>query len=179
VKVAIVVPPYNVVGNASTTTSARENAGADELAEAMRVALGIDVPVVEAPLTSAPTEGYLLVFHTVPWVVEPELARRIIAFDEGRAYIMKDVEQYGFAGAVEMHRYFQWRTQRDRERGYGLIGRKDVAARMSESPPSSLDFPRPALGPYTSAHYDIIASDTARNLPELIVEYLKAYDAAP
>ena len=169
-KVAIVVPPYAVVGNASTTTSARENAGADELAEAMGVALGIDVPVVEAPLTSAPTEGYLLVFHRGPWVVEPELARRIIAFDEGRAYIMEDVEQYGFAGAVEMHRYFQWRTQRDRERGYGLVGKKAVATRMSARLPGL---------PFTSPNYGVMESATARNLPELIAEYLKAYDAAP
>ena len=168
-KVAIVVPPYELVGNASTTTSARENDAADELAEAMRRALAIDVPVIEGPLSGAPAEGYLLAFR-VPWVIDPALARRIIAFDEDRSSIMKRVEQHGFAGAVEMHRYFQWRTQRDRERGYGLIGKKEIAARMSALRSS---------GPYTSAHYDIVASDTARNLPELIAEYLKAYDAPP
>jgi len=170
VKVAIVIPPVETAGSAWPQASARETTRADELAEAMRVALAIDVPVLEAPLASAPADGYLLVFHTVPWVVDPALARRIIAFDEGRAYIMKDVEQYGFAGAVEMHRYFQWCTQRDTERGDGLVVKKDVAARMSA---------RLLSGPYTSASYGMIASDTARNLPELIAEYLKAYDAAP
>jgi hypothetical protein len=169
VKVAIVTPPYELVGNAPTTTSSREMDRADELAEAMRGALGIDVPVIEGPLTKAPAQGYLLAFR-VPRAIDPALAHRIVAFDEDRSSVMKRLEQHGFAGAVEMHRYFQWRTQRDRERGYGLIGKKEIAARMS-SPPSS--------GPYTSEHYDIIASSTARNLPELIAEYLKAYDAAP
>src|SRR5262245_21107368 len=136
----------------------------------MRHALAIEVPVVEVPLAGAPADGYLLVFHRAPWAVTPELARRIIAFDEDRASVMEDVEQYGFAGAVEKHRYFQWRAQRDKERGYGLVGRKDVAARM----PARL-----AGGPYTSANYAILASDTARDLPGLIAEYLRAYDAGP
>lgn len=48
------------------------------------------------------------------------------------------------------------------------MGRKDVAARMSA---------RIASGPYTSAHYGMIASDTARDLPGLIAKYLKSYDA--
>jgi hypothetical protein len=157
VKVAIVLSPLE---------PARELVSADELAEAMRVALSIDVPVVAAPLTSAPADGYLLAFH-VPSTIDPELARRVIAFDEDRSSIMKRLEQYGFAGAVEKHRYFQWRTQRDDERGYGLVGRKDVAARMPA---------RIAGGPYTSASYGIIASDTARDLPGLIAEYLRAYD---
>jgi hypothetical protein len=167
-KVAIVVTPYESGGDASTAL--RETDGADELAEAMRGALAIDVPVVVGPLASAPADGYLLVFHHVPWKVDPELARRIISIDEDRSSIVKNVEQYGFAGAVEKHRYFMWRTQRDSERGDGLVGRKTVAPRMSA---------RVLGGPYTSANYAMLASDTARDLPGLIAEYLKAYDAAP
>jgi hypothetical protein len=169
VKVAIVIPPHETAGNASTT-SVREAVSADELAEAMRAALAIDVPVIETPLTSPLPDGYLLVFHTVPWTIGPELARRIISIDEDRSSIMKNLEQHGFAGAIEKYRYFQWCTKRDDERGYGLVGRKDVATRM----PAQI-----AGGPYTSASYGIIASDTARDLPGLIAEYLKAYDAAP
>jgi hypothetical protein len=169
VKVFIVVPPYESAGPAATSGPAHETEGAGELAEAMRGALAIDVPVLVAPLTSAPTDGYLLAFR-VPRSIDPSVARRIIAFDEDRSSVMKNVEQYGFAGAVEKHRYFQWRHQRDRERGYGLIGKKDVAARMS----AHLAGP-----PFTSPDYGIISSDTARDLPGLIAEYLKAYDAAP
>jgi hypothetical protein len=168
VKVAIVVPPYASASAAST--SAREQGSVDELAEAMRSALAIDVPVLETPLAGLPADGYLIVFHTVPWTVDAEVARRIIAIDEGRSSIMKNLEQHGFAGAVETHRYFLWRTQRDQERGDGLVGKKHVAARMSA---------RVLSGPYTSANYGMLASDTARDLPGLIAEYLKAYDAAP
>lgn len=168
-KLAIVVPPYEPGGDVSTSASARQLARADELAEAMRSALAIDVPVVEGPLASAPADGYLLAFR-VPSTVDPEVARRIIAFDEDRSSVMKRIEQHGFAGAVEKQRYFEWCTRRDAERGYGLVGRKDVVARI----PAQI-----ATGPYTSARYGIIASDTARDLPGLIAEYLRAYDAGP
>lgn len=168
-KVTILVPPYEPAGDAATTDSARQLSRADELAEAIRRALSIDVPVVDGPLAAAPATGYLLAFR-VPSTVSPELARRIIAFDEDRSSVMKRLELHGFAGAVEKQRYFEWCTHRDGERGYGLVGRRDVAARMSA---------RVASGPYTSARYGMIASDTAHDLPGLIAEYLKAYDADP
>ena len=169
-KVAIIIPPRETVGHPWPQTSAREAGRADELAEAMRGALAIDVPVIETPLTSPLPDGYLLVFHTVPWTIGPELARRIIAIDEDRSSIMKNVEQHGFAGAIEKYRYFMWSAQRDKERGDGLVGKKTIAARMSA---------RVLGGPYTSANYGMLASDTARDLPGLIAEYLRAYDAAP
>lgn len=165
-KVTILVPPYEPA--AAEGAPARQLARADALAEAMRGALAIDVPIVDGPLATAPVTGYLLAFR-VPSTVDPEIARRIIAFDEDRASIMKRVEQLGFAAAVEKQRYFEWTTRPDDDRGYGLVGRKDVAARMPA---------RIATGPYTSPRYGLLASDTARDLPALIAEYLRAYDAA-
>lgn len=167
--VSILVPAYEPVANLATTTSARQLFRADELAEAIRGALAIDVPVIEGGLANAPATGYLLAFQ-VPSTVDPQLARRIVAFDEDRASLMKRLELHGFAGAVEKQRYFEWRTRPDAERGYGLVGKKDVAARMSA---------RIASGPYTSARYGMIASDNARDLPGLVAEYLKAYEATP
>jgi hypothetical protein len=166
VKVAILVPPYPHAD--ATASSARQIARADELAGAIRRALSIDVPVVDGTLADAPATGYLLAFR-VPSTVDPELARRVIAFDEDRSSIMKRVELLGFAGAVEKQRYFEWCTRPDGDRGYGLVGRKDVVERMPA---------RIAEGPYTSTRYGILASDTARDLPGLIAEYLVAYDAA-
>jgi hypothetical protein len=167
VKVTLLVPPFETAGAAVATDSARQLAHADALAEAIRGALSIDVPIVDGPLAAAPATGYLLAFR-VPATVDPELARRIIAFDEDRATVMKRVEQHGFAGAVEKQRYFEWTTHPDDDRGYGLVGRKDVAARMPA---------RITTGPYTSPRYGLLASDTARDLPGLIAEYLRAYDA--
>jgi hypothetical protein len=82
---------------------------------------------------------------------------------------MRRVEQHGFVATVEKQRYFEWRARREAERGYGLVGKKDVAARIPA---------RIVSGPYTSARYGMIASDTARDLPSLIAEYLKAHEAA-
>ena len=112
-------------------------------------------------------DGYLLAF-AVPPTVGPALARRIVAFNEDRSGIVQRIEQAGFAAAVEKHRYFQWYSQPDRDRGDGLIGRRDVAARMPA---------RIASGPFTGAHYGAIASETARDLPGLIAAYLEAYHA--
>jgi hypothetical protein len=44
------------------------------------------------------------------------------------------------------------------------VGKRDVAARMQA---------RIVSGPYTSEHYGLIASDTARGLPGLLAEYLR------
>jgi hypothetical protein len=168
-KISILIPVHDAAAARPNLASARELCHADQLAEAMRGALGIEVPILEGSLADAPATGYLLAF-TVPSTVDPALARRIVAFDEDRSGIVQRIEHAGFAAAVEKHRYFQWYSQPDRDRGSGLIGRKDVAARMPA---------RIANGPFTGAHYGAIASETARDLPGLIAAYLAAYDAAP
>jgi hypothetical protein len=176
-KISILIPVHDAAaarqhpasaGSAGSVASARELCHADQLAAAMRGALGVDVPILEGSLADAPATGYLLAF-AVPSTVDPALARRIVAFDEDRSGIVQRIEQQGFAAAVEKHRYFQWYSQPDSDRGSGLIGRKDIAARMPA---------RIANGPFTGAQYGAIASETARDLPALIAAYLMAYDAA-
>ena len=166
-KISILVPVHDASVARPNTASARELCHADQLAEAMRGALGVEVPVFEGSLADAPATGYLLAF-AVPSTVDPALARRIVAFDQDRSGIVQRIERAGFAAAVEKHRYFQWHSQPDTDRGSGLIGRRDIAARM---PARIVD------GPFTGAHYGAIASETARDLPALIAAYLEAYDA--
>jgi hypothetical protein len=167
-KVSILVPAYEPVAHLATTVSARQMFQVDELAQAIQCALSIEIPIFQGTLADAPASGYLLAFQ-VPSTIDPQLAHRIVAFDEDRSSLMRRVEQHGFVAAVEKQRYFEWRTRRDAERGYGLVGKKDVAAGMPA---------RIVSGPYTSARYGMIASDTARDLPGLIAEYLKAHEAA-
>ncbi len=166
-KVSILVPAFEPIADLPTVVSARQFSEVDELAQAMQGALSIEVPIVEGSLREAPASGYVFAFD-VPSTVDPQLAQRIIAFEEDRSDIMKRAERHGFVAAVEKYRYFQWRTHPDADRGYGLVGKRDVAARMQA---------RIISGPYTSARYCMIASDTARDLPGLIAEYLKAYEA--
>lgn len=166
-KVSILVPAYEPVADMVTAVSLRRFSQVDELAQAMQGALSIEVPIFEGRLTEAPASGYVLAFR-VPSTVDPQLAQRIIAFDEGRSNIMKRAERHGFVAAVEKQRYFQWCTHPGTDRGYGLVGKRGVAARMQA---------RILSGPYTSARYCAIASDTARDLPGLVAEYLRAYEA--
>lgn len=166
-KVSILVPSYEPVPHLPTVVSARQFSQVDELARAMQGALSIEVPIFEGGLRDAPESGYVFAFD-VPSAVDPQLAQRIIAFEEDRSDVMKRAERHGFVAAVEKHRYFQWRTHPNADRGYGLVGKREVAARMQA---------RIISGPYTSARYCMIASDTARDLPGLLAEYLKAYEA--
>lgn len=169
-KISIIIPRCKPAANLATAVAARRLFQVDELAKAIRdtLSMGALPPIVEGTIIEAPASGYLLAFQ-VPSTVDSQFAHRIIALDEDRSNVMRRLESHEFAAAVEKQRYFEWRTHRDLERGYGLIGKKDIAARMSA---------RIVSGPYTSARYGMIASDTARDLPGLIIEYLKVYEAA-
>lgn len=148
-----------------TIIAPRRDRHVDELAAAVGAALAIDVPIIEGGLADAPAEGYLLVFDTLG-LADARDGARIIAVDVDRSTIMKRVEAQGFAAAVEKHRLFQWSAQRDKERGDGVVGRKDVAAKIGAT------F---ASGPYTSASYAWLSSPAATDLPGLLAAYLKAY----
>jgi hypothetical protein len=168
-KVSIVISKPAPISGADPATagSMRDLFHTTELAQALSGALSIEVRVVDGGLEAAPPDGYLLVFQ-VPATIDPESAHRIVALDEDRSSLMKRVESHGFVAAVEKQRYFEWCSRREAERGYGIVGKKDIAARMSG---------RIASGPYTSARYGMIASSTARDLPGLIAEYLQAYES--
>jgi len=138
---------------------------ADELARALADKLAIEIPVIIGTLADAPATGYLVVFE-LPITSDTRSGPRIIALYEDRSMIMKKVEAFSLAAAVEKQRYFEWCTRRSDERGFGLVGRKDVAARMGARVMSS---------PYTSTHYAALASDAAPDLVALIAAYLTAY----
>ncbi len=159
-KVTILVPV-----NARPAAVAEQPWHVDELAKAVGDALAIEVPIVEGMLADAPATGYVIVFE-LRADAPVQQGPRIVAFDADRSSIMKRVESHNLAAAVEKQRYFQWRTRREQERGYGLVGRKDVVARM----PAEI-----TTGPYTSARYGLISSDAARDLPTLLASYLTTY----
>jgi hypothetical protein len=165
VKLTILVPAGVPTPELATAATPRRFYRVDEFARAIGDALAIDVPIVEGKLADAPSDGYLLAFD-LPITVDARDGTRIVAFGVDRATIMKRVEAQTLAAAVEKHRYFEWCTRRADERGDGLVGRKDVAARMHA---------RILTGPYTSPHYAAIASSAAGDLPILLAAYLTAY----
>ena len=74
---------------------------------------------------------------------------------------------FGLAAAIEKHRYFQWKTQRSREHGLGLIGLREVAARSGA---------RVVEGPYSTAKYGCLSSPLIPDLPALLASYLKVLE---
>jgi hypothetical protein len=163
VKVTAVVPKCEPTPEFPTVVSLREFHHVDRLARAVGVAMATEIAVVEGTIDDAPA-GYVLAFE-LPTYVDVPNGMRVIAIASGRSYIMKQVEAQRLAGAVELHRYFQWTAHPERERGEGLVGRKDLAERLHA---------RLVSGPYTSANYSWLASDTVKDLPSLIAAYLVA-----
>jgi hypothetical protein len=166
VKVTAIVPAFRPVATLKTATAPRAMHGVDMLARAVGHALCIEVPIVEGTLADAPPDGYLLVFE-LRYDDDPRLGPRIVAFNQDRSTIMKNVETFNLAAAVEKQIYFQWRMDPQKHRGYGLIGRKDIAERIQADVATT--------GPYQSARYAALESDTADDLVELLVAYLRAY----
>lgn len=164
-KITAIVPAFQSVPGLVTARSVRESSDVDAFARAIGDELGIEVTIVEGSVDDVPATGYLLTFDLV-LATDAQRARRIILVEADRSNIMKQVETYQLAAAIEKQRYFLWRTDRAAERGDGLVGRRDVAARMGA---------RVATGPYTSAHYGLLASDSAADLPGLLAAYLSAY----
>jgi hypothetical protein len=123
-KITILVPVYEAVAGPATAVSAREQFRIDALAEVLRGTLAGELTVIEGGFDDAPATGYLLGLQ-VSSTVDPQFARRIIAFNEDRSTIMKRLELHGFAAAIEKQRYFEWCTRPEAERGYGLVGRTE------------------------------------------------------
>ena len=167
-KFTIVISADTAYPDLPTAVSPRTFNAVDELAAAASGVLGTGVPVIEGTLGDAPTTGYLLVFD-LPRGIDSRLGSRIVAINEDRSSIMKTVERYNLAAAIEKHRYFEWRANRDSDRAYGLVGRKDVAAQMAA---------RIVTGPYTSRRYGMIESKDSGDLVYLLVMYLAAYARA-
>lgn len=167
-KLSVIVPPNQSNPAVPTAVAPRAFHEADAFAEALRTALDVDVPVYEAALSAAPAVGYVLAFG-VRSPIAPQLAPRLVAIDVGRASIMELLET-GLAGAVERQQYANWCAHRTKlgERALGLVGRKDIAARMGA---------RIMTTPYTSTRYGALVLDQPGNLMTLLADYLRAYAA--
>ena len=162
---AIVEPAIR--GVASYVRSPRDFDAVDEFASSVAVCLGQHVPVLEATLPDAPADGYLLVFGDRDLSGYDRQWSRIVFIGADRATAAKKVEEFGLAAAIEKHRYFQWKTQRSREHGLGLIGLREVAARSSA---------RVVEGPYSTANYGCLSSPLIPDLPALLASYLEVLE---
>lgn len=165
-KLSILVPPSTT----SAHVSPRDFHHADELARTLGVSVGVEVPVIEGTLDDVPEDGFVVVFELPRGPLDPRLCQRVIAFDRDRSTVMKELEEWSLACAVDKFHSAAWRQHHEQQGpGVGVIGRRDVIERMPARMMSS--------GPFTSAHYAACVSDTARDLIELLAAYLTAYSA--
>lgn len=144
-----------------------------DLADAMQTHTPARVSVVQTILRDAPpgalvvlSSDYEAMMDEIPAEARAEYAGRTLLLDVDRSTILAVLERHGFAGAVERHRWFEWRMERDRETGGGLHGRRDLTAAIGGrciSPPS-----------FESTRYCVLASERFNDLAGLIVGYLAA-----
>jgi hypothetical protein len=123
-KITAIVSPLHAGGPAKTVVSPREFDAVDEFVSAVGQAAGVLVHVVEGSLMNAPDDGYVIVFDTQELAHLSNrvaaLASRLIVVNADRSRLLAQVEEHQLEGAIEKHRYFRWRTQRQSEDGSGL-----------------------------------------------------------
>ncbi len=162
--IAIVTPPEPAARFAASTS--RKYNKVDGFAAALSHLAGVPVPIIEGSLADAPDEGLLIDFDGYGLAKQPELGPRVVLMNADRAYVLDVVEKYHLAAAIEKYRYFQWRRQRDRERGDGVFGRIDVAEKINIA----------GVGYKDTEHYRLLGSMRYPDLPSLLVAYLRAYE---
>lgn len=153
--------------------------GTTDLAAALAGLTGRHVPLFEGFARDAPPRGLLLVrptadFELITAEMDPAAAAalptRTVIIGGNRHELAGTLERFTIAAGVDEHRYFLWRSGRDRDRdpGQGLFGLKAVAATM----PDATLVPGPRL---ESERYGYIVGDRTHGLPGELVAYLRAY----
>jgi hypothetical protein len=166
-KITALVPRFQADPRFPTVVGVRKGAAVDEFTAAVGKAAGVEIPVLEGSSADVPRDGYLLLFEPVDLSAFGQVAKRSILVDADRSYVTDELERYELLGAVDKHRYYQWRGERQKESGRGLWGRKEVAVAIGAELSS---------GPFTTARYGLFIAAQFPDLPSLIVGYLSAVD---
>ncbi len=164
-KLIAVVEPQNPAARFATSTP-RQYDEVDEFAATVGRLAGVPVPVIEGSLADVPGEGFLIAYTRRGLAEHLELGPRVVLMNASRECVLDNVEQYHLAAAIEKFRYFQWRKQREQEKGDGVFGRIDVAQRMGAG----------GVGYKDTEHYRLLSCGRYADLPGLLVGYLKAYE---
>jgi hypothetical protein len=178
---AFVPPLSRHVLTSASDRSPREFAQVDDFVACISSKTGDTVRIVETNLSECSPEGFIVAWlgssltlslADFPLTARARLCRRLVWVDAGRTDIKRDLEEFQPACAVLDVRYFEWKTQRDCESGYGLHARRDVAVKQMQ-----LERAQFATGIFDTTHYVYTGNPKAYgSLPELLVGYLGAYE---
>jgi len=164
---AILTPPEPTARDGNALRAARREEAA-EIVAALERELGTAITMVECTLDQAPSHGLIVVFDEAIRDYA-SLGPRTILINAKRSSVPELLEQLQLCAAIEAQSYFQWRSRKGVERGYGLLGRRDIAARIDAR------FGKAAGYPPETENYGMLASDRCRDLPSLLATYLKVY----
>jgi hypothetical protein len=160
-RVTSIVPPSGL-----PMGGPREFDAVDEFVSAVSAVLAAEIPILETPLSEAPTDGYLLLFGDADLAAYQAIGSRIVLINADRSTVSKKTERLSLVAAIEKHRYFHWKTQRSEEDGSGLIGLKTLAPTLGAAVED---------GPYLTQNYGCFSSSSSRDLPSLLAHYLTAH----
>lgn len=96
---------------------------------------------------------------------EAMLSRTILMRGPRAPAILEVLERHRLAGGIENLRYRSWETKPDSESGYGVVGLRQVVARIAGEC---------AAEPFASEHYCVYRSSKASSLPQALAEYCDA-----
>ena len=167
----VVEPPRSQAPLGAEGQWTDEMARYELFAKALRGHTSARVDVVRAFLRDAPrgalvvrSTGYDAMMDEVAGAERAAVAARTLLLDIDRSTVLSVLERHGFAGGIDRNRWFEWQSQRDRETGGGLYGRRDIAPLIG----GHCVGPVPFQGP----RYCTIGSDRFADLPSLVVGYL-------
>jgi hypothetical protein len=163
-KITLIIRPFVADPEQPTVISPRTFDLVDEFAAHLARATESEVVVSEDE--ELPVDGFIVVFDRDD-VPAGDAARRCVLINADRAKLTADAESYGLVAAIESHRYFQWRTRREREAAHGVFGKKAVIATMG----AETSLPE-------SEHYALCSLGSERDLVGLLGAYLKAHEAS-
>lgn len=154
----------------------REAFHLDEFAAQVAKHACVPWAVFDGPIANAPVHGYLLAYggSVVDALSERpdgrEVLSRTVLIDVHRSIVLKDLESFGLAAAIETHRFFDWHANRANESGRHLYGLREVARRMGGEC-QELD------GVWSSTHYCLFDDTRRVDLPDLLAAYLRTHAA--
>ena len=93
------------------------------------------------------------------------LSRTLVLRSRFAPGMLDMLEEFGLAGGVENRRYAIWKSQPERDSGYGIAGLRDVVVRLNGEC---------AEAPFATARYCFYQTQKSRTLPAALAEYCTA-----
>ena len=156
-------------------STSREFFRYERFAAELRKHTSAPVTIIDDFLVNAPAKGMILVessgsekmIDELPASRRQEILARVVFLQANGAFVLKDLEQFRFAAAIEIRHYMEWRMQPELALQTGLYGLRSMAPTVGAECPDRTDG-------IASKHYCYLTSDRFDDLPSILAAYLEA-----